>query len=206
MEVINIRAKPTRRINPMVPVWISLLLALSAYVAQNVYATPEVKHVERGEIELYAQEPSKPEHLNLIPDGCMDTEYRRQVRELEKMLRQNGSPYAHEADFIVQTAEKYGIYAPLWGGGVPCNESSCYKACHRFNCHGWGIESTRHNPNVKTGFSSWREAIDSIFADIGSSNCYRPCKTAECATACGYNPYPQTWIPDVNYFMNQMDI
>lgn len=113
------------------------------------------------------------------------------IERVRSFYNRWNSPMAANAEFIVDTAEKYGIDWRLIPA-ISIVESSGGRYCFRpYNAFGWG----------KMGFSSFEHSIDTVSYGLatsyGTSNPY--------AIAPKYNPVtPSSWASKVSGLMSQI--
>ena len=119
------------------------------------------------------------------------TERSRKARRIREFYERWNAPMAAQSEFIVDTAEKYGIDWRLIPA-ISIVESTGGRYCFRsYNPFGWG----------KMSFSSFEEAIDTVARGLangyGTSDPY--------AITPSYNPVtPASWANKVSGLMSQI--
>ncbi|HVX92637.1 MAG TPA: hypothetical protein VHA74_00815, partial [Candidatus Dojkabacteria bacterium] len=121
----------------------------------------------------------------------------KKVAKVHGFLQSRGSPLASKAEFLVRTAEKFGLDYRLVAS-ISIIESSGGKFTYRpYNAWGWGGAV---NPFT---FSSWEDAIYTVSQGLSryaSSGLVTPAQIAP-----RYNPYtPVQWSTKVAHVMEQI--
>jgi hypothetical protein len=180
---------------------------LSGYLMQLTSRTPEIEL--NLESTVYAQEGSavigsdsvkikhstidKKEIYAAISDMDID---KKKVRSVESFLKRRGSPLASKAEYIVKSAEAFGIDYRLVPA-ISIVESSGGKKTYRsYNAWGWG-------GSKGYSFASWEDGIYTVTK--GLARYYARGAVTPIAIAPSYNPHtPNEWAGKVQYLMNQM--
>lgn len=164
----------------------------ASYPNENVRGTFTVPTVEMTDETVQAHVAVQAEMSGQKDVRLQElTDRSRKARRIRQFYERWNSPMAAQAEFIVDTSEKYGIDWRLIPA-ISIVESSGGVYCFRpYNAFGWG----------KMGFSSYEEAIDTVARGLGTkygtSNPY--------AIAPRYNPVtPTSWANKVSGLMSQI--
>lgn len=123
------------------------------------------------------------------------------VEIIGQYLESYNSPLAPLAEFIVATADKYGLDYRLTTAIAQQESNLCrYIPPGGYNCWGWGIHS-----KGTLGFSSFEEGIETVSAGLKVNYIDMGYVTPEEIMA-KYTPLsPGTWAIGVNKFMSDME-
>ena len=104
------------------------------------------------------------------------------------------------ADFIVQTADKYGLDFRLLTA-IAQKESGLCRVIPEGsnNCWGWGIHS-----EGTLGFDSYEEAIETVSKGLKENYIDLGYVSVEEIMAKYAHPSSTTWAEGVSFYMNQM--
>lgn len=207
MKRISFKRLKNRKVGQKFFLAIALFILLSSRVLSGVAAIQEVEAMYpdiqvRGSVtvpEVTLADETVALHIAVQEEmsGHKDiklqelTERSRKIRRIREFYARWNAPMADNAEFIVDTAEKYGIDWRLIPA-ISIVESTGGIYCFRsYNAFGWG----------KMSFSSLEEAIDTVARGLaegyGTSNPY--------AIAPHYNPVtPNEWANKVSGLMSQI--
>jgi hypothetical protein len=207
MKRILFKRLKYRKIGQKVLLAIALFILLWSRVLSGVAAIQEVEATYpdiqvRGAVtvpEVTLADETVASHIAVQEEmsGHKDvklqelTERSRKARRIREFYARWNAPMADNAEFIVDTSEKYGIDWRLIPA-ISIVESTGGRYCFRsYNSFGWG----------KMSFSSFEEAIDTVARGLangyGTSNPY--------AIAPRYNPVtPNEWANKVSGLMSQI--
>lgn len=126
----------------------------------------------------------------------MDVDQKK-VKKVRNYLAGRGAPLASKAEYLVKTADQFGIDYRLVAA-ISIIESGGGKYAYRpYNAWGWGGAM---NPYT---FSSWEEAIYTV--SRGLSRYYASGRVTPQQIAPRYNPHtPNEWSRKVEFVMSQM--
>lgn len=156
----------------------------------NLVTTPE------SGISVYA---SLPANIPSVSTNIESADARPQI--VKKYLERYSSPLVPEAEFIVQTADKYSLDFRLITA-IAQQESNLCKIIppDSYNCWGWGIHS-----RGTLGFDSFSEAIETVSKGIREEYLDKGYGTAE-EIMSKYTPQSNgSWAFGVNSFMQEME-
>jgi len=156
----------------------------------NLVTTPE------SGISVYA---SLPANIPSVSSNIESADARPQI--VKKYLERYSSPLVPEAEFIVQTADKYSLDFRLITA-IAQQESNLCKIIppDSYNCWGWGIHS-----RGSLGFDSFSEAIETVSKGIREEYLDKGYSTAE-EIMSKYTPQSNgSWAFGVNSFMQEME-
>lgn len=119
------------------------------------------------------------------------------VRKVRAYLASRGAPLAAKAEYLVKTAQEFGIDYRLVAA-ISIIESSGGKYTYRpYNAWGWGGSMSPYT------FKSWEEAIYTV--SRGLSRYYSSGLVTPRQIAPRYNPHtPNEWARKVEYVMSLM--
>lgn len=120
---------------------------------------------------------------------------------LNQYLKYYSSPLSEYADFIVTTADKYGVDFRLITAIAQQESNLCkYIPPNTYNCWGWGIHS-----QGTLGFSSFKEGIDVVTAGLKSEYIDKGYTSVD-EIMSKYTPSsPGSWAHGVNTFMEDLE-
>lgn len=184
-----------------------LLLLLTGYLLQLTGRVPQTEIRIESEVfadnggEALSTKTEKISHKKINEKDIyaaienMDID-RKKVQSVQTFLGRRGSPLAAKAEYIVKSAEIFGIDYRLVPAISIVESSGGKKTYRRFNAWGWG-------GSKGYSFSSWEEGIYTV--SKGLSKYYASGATTPIAIAPRYNPHtPQEWAGKVQFLMNQM--
>lgn len=142
---------------------------------------------------------SLPDNTPLVSVNVLTSDARVEI--VRQYLNKYKSPLESKAEFLVSTADKYGLDFRLLTA-IAQQESNLCKIIppESYNCWGWGIHS-----RGSLGFTSYEEAIETV--SIGLKNEYidKGYTTVEQIMK-KYTPMSDgSWARGVNQFMNDME-
>jgi len=126
------------------------------------------------------------------------------VQIIAELLTSLGSPHVDKAQFMHDTALKYGL-DPYLMVSIFGAESSLGKNCWNFNCYGWWLNDSGDTWH-KGVYTSFEEATEQIYKEF--ANVYGECGSSiRCVSGIdrgsGYN-VRQSWVDNVGWFYNKL--
>lgn len=123
---------------------------------------------------------------------------------IQKFYRKYNSPLLEHAEFIVQTADAYGIDYRLIPA-ISMQESTGCKFIpeNSYNCWGWGIYGDK-----VTRFSSYQEAIETVSRGLKKNYYDKGLREPQTIMAKYTPPALEkggSWAKGVNYFFAELD-
>lgn len=120
---------------------------------------------------------------------------------IKQYLESYNSPLAPHAEFIVSTADKYGLDYRLTTAIAQQESNLCrFIPSGSHNCWGWGIHS-----QGSLGFSSYEEGIETVSQGLKENYIDQGYVTPE-EIMKKYTPLsPGTWAIGVNKFLSEME-
>lgn len=156
-------------------------------------------HIILDELEYFANAPKKPNYDATAEADLTDEEKIKRdprIAYLKSFFRKYDSELYEEAEFIVETADKYNIDYRLIPA-IAMQESTLCKVIPNgsHNCWGWGIYGGR-----VTRFASYDEAIDTVSRGLKKNYVDQGLTTPDQIMA-KYNPSSNgSWAYGVNFF------
>lgn len=119
------------------------------------------------------------------------------IIKLEQFLKYHSSPLAEHAEFIVNTADKYGLDW-RWVVAISGVESAFGKNIpyNSYNAYGWG--------NGKIYFDSWEDSIETVSKTLKERYVNRGADTIAKVGPI-YAPPTPSWSNKVSFFINKID-
>lgn len=179
--------------------FILLLVNLVVCVKSYKYSLKNAKIlVILEEIEVLGN--TKQSVLGVSTDEVLKDE---RVAILKSFFRQHNSPLYDHAEFIVKTADKYGLDFKLLPA-IAMQESNVCRVIpnNSYNCWGWGIYGGQ-----VTRFSSYPEAIDTVARGLKNNYIDKGLITPD-EIMRKYNPGSPngSWANGVNTFLKVLEI
>jgi hypothetical protein len=158
-------------------------------------------HVILDELEYFANAPKKPNYDALASDEADLSDEERikkdpRIAYLKSFFRKYDSELYDQAEYIVDTADKYNIDYRLIPA-IAMQESNLCKVIPpgSHNCWGWGIYGGKI-----TRFASYTEAIDAVSKGLKKGYVDQGLTTPDQIMA-KYNPSSDgSWAHGVNFF------
>ncbi|HRN70597.1 MAG TPA: hypothetical protein PLS49_05420 [Candidatus Woesebacteria bacterium] len=186
---------------------ITILLAIfgfafvaNIYLVSRIYATTERQTniaIILEELDNIKIDTTSIETAEYFMDA-VDKDQR--VAVLKAFFRKHDSPLYDHAEFVVKTADEYGLDYRLIPA-ISMQESGACKVIpnNSYNCWGWGIYG-----GTITRFSSYPEAIETVSRGLKKYYLDEGLTTPEQIMS-KYNPSSTgSWSFGVNYFLNGM--
>lgn len=170
-----------------------LTLYLHEINRHNEFAQGVLQRIK--EIALLEVSEANMEHEEA---GLLD----ERAASLKAFFRRYNSPLYNEAEFIVQTADKYGLDYRLIPAIAMQESTGCkFIPQNSYNCWGWGIYG-----NKITRFSSFREGIEIVTKGLKEKYVDKGLVTPEQIMS-RYNPgSPEgAWAFGVNTFLKRLE-
>jgi hypothetical protein len=159
-----------------------------------VYAANEAEGViDSNAVKISHKNIDKKEIYAAIKDMDID---KKKVKSVQAFLSRRGSPLAAKAEYIVKSAEIFGIDYRLVPEISIVESRGGKKTYRKLNAWGWG-------GSKGYTFASWEDGIYTV--SKGLSRYYASGAITPMAIAPRYNPHtPKEWAGKVQYLMNQM--
>ncbi len=175
---------------------ISLILLTDSKEKDKIITeTQNNVEMRKSGVQLFASLPASAPKI----ESSIQTEDAR-PEIIRKYLEKYNSPIADKAEFIVETADKYGLDFRLITAIAQQESNLCKRippGTH--NCWGWGIHS-----RGTLGFSSYEEAIVTVSQGLRSEYLDKGYLTVD-EIMLKYTPLsPGTWAQGVRTFMQEM--
>ncbi|MBI2356867.1 hypothetical protein HYV12_02340 [Candidatus Dojkabacteria bacterium] len=166
---------------------------LESNQVSSVYAASNLSRIETQ--RLSTQEELEYEAISNKLE-MMDVDQVK-VRKVRSYLAARGAPLASKAEYLVKTAQQFGIDYRLVAA-ISIIESSGGKYPYKpYNAWGWG------GSVIPFSFKSWEEGIYTVTR--GLSRYYSSGLVTPRQIAPRYNPHtPNEWSRKVEYVMSQM--
>ena len=174
---------------------ISLISLDKEKVVKESLPVPNLIQVPKSGVQVYASLPSS---FPSVSGEVLGADARADL--IKEYLSYYDSPLVPHADFIVRTADKYGLDFRLTTAIAQKESNLCKKAPpETYNCWGWGIHS-----RGTLGFSSYEEAIEEVSRGLKEQYIDKGFITIE-EIMSKYTPLSQgTWAYGVTMFMDEM--
>lgn len=147
-------------------------------------------------VQVYAALPEDPSQISekIVADDA-------RVSLVSQYLKRYNSPLAPHAEFLVKTADKYGLDYRLLTAIAQQESNLCKRIPpESYNCWGWGIHSkgTLHFSSFEEGIETVSEGLKEKYIDLGY-------QTPEDIMS-KYTPSSNgSWANGVELFMSEME-
>jgi len=133
----------------------------------------------------------------VLKDELLIDKRDRRIEKLKSFLESYNSPFSSQANYLVETADKYKIDWKLIPAISGVESTFGKRIPHdSYNAYGW--------VNGKYKFNSWEESFEKVAKTLKEDYIDRGIDTPE-KIGPVYAPPSKTWASKVSYFINKLE-